>query len=77
MTDAPRMQKTLRRVYKCTWLGCPATTERPAVDGWTYFTDCGDGIKDDGLYYCPAHADALEAILREGLDDPENGAPVS
>jgi hypothetical protein len=60
---------------KCTWIGCPATTERPALDGWTYLTDWGHGIKDDGLYYCPAHAAALEAILREGgLDDPENDA---
>jgi hypothetical protein len=58
---------------KCTWEGCPATTERPALDGWTYLSDYGPGIKD-GIY-CPAHAAAIEAVRSEGgLDEPENDA---
>ena len=59
---------------KCTYDGCPATTERPALDGWTYHSDWGHAIK--GGLYCPAHAAAIETVLREGgLDEPENDLP--
>lgn len=59
---------------RCTWQGCAATTERPALDGWTYLADRGHGIRD-GIY-CPAHAAAIEAVESEGgLDDPDNDTP--
>jgi hypothetical protein len=56
---------------KCASEGCGATTETPGANGWRYLFDWGHGIETGD--YCPAHADALEAVLMEGgFDDPEN-----
>jgi hypothetical protein len=41
----------------CTKPDCPATTERPGRDGWSYICDWED--VPDG-YYCPLHAAQLE-----------------
>jgi hypothetical protein len=55
----------------CTYPGCPATTDPPASDGWTWFEDSAPGLPD-GFYY-PAHSAAIEAVIREGgLHDPDN-----
>jgi hypothetical protein len=49
---------------KCTFKGCPKTTEQPFTDGWANLGDWGPGIEDG--FYCRAHADALEDLLVSG-----------
>lgn len=54
---------------KCTYDGCHRTHRRviSAIlldDGWAYLADWGPGVKEG--YYCPAHADALSAMLEDG-----------
>jgi hypothetical protein len=57
---------------RCTYPGCATETERPAIDGWTWFQNLKAPSLPDGLY-CPAHAAAIEALINEGgLDDPDN-----
>ena len=51
----------------CTWEGCAATTEAPALDGWIELLDWGGGINDG--FYCPAHTAAI-------IDDAENDAEL-
>jgi hypothetical protein len=61
-----------RGARKCTYPSCPAETERPGADGWTWFEDLRAPGLPDGLY-CPAHSAAIEAVINEGgLEDPEN-----
>jgi hypothetical protein len=64
--DEPPMQKTLRRMYKCTSNGCPAITERPALDGWTPSGRLG--TRRRGRFLLPAHTAAI-------IDDTDNDAP--
>jgi hypothetical protein len=54
---------------RCTFDGCHRT-HRWVIsgvlldDGWAYLCDRGPGVKEG--YYCPAHADALDAMLEDG-----------
>jgi hypothetical protein len=58
-------------VEKCSYKGCRATTTQWLDDGWSNLVDWGPAVPDG--YYCPAHAEALEAVLMEGgFDDPED-----
>jgi hypothetical protein len=61
--EPPRMDKTIRKMYRCTWNGCALITERPARERWTHLSQWGHGIRDG--YYCPAHTAAI-------IDDPDN-----
>jgi hypothetical protein len=49
---------------RCTFEGCPHTTERPIAPGWKWLQDWEPGIKAG--YYCPQHAAALEALHMSG-----------
>ena len=53
--------------HRCTFEGCGKTTARPGADGWAYLSDHGPGVPD-GLY-CRAHAEAIEAVLPEIVED--------
>jgi len=47
---------------ECAYPGCPARTDNRLR--WAHLTNWAGGLPDG--YYCPAHAEALEAILAEG-----------
>jgi hypothetical protein len=56
----------------CTFEGCPARSDRPALDGWGFLAGW-PGLRNGP--YCPAHVAAIEAVLAEGgFDEAENAA---
>jgi hypothetical protein len=58
------------QITKCAYGDCVATTKQPAKDRWTHFTDWKAFANG---WYCPAHAHAIERVLRRGgFDNPEN-----
>jgi hypothetical protein len=60
-----------RRIWRCAFEGCPATSEQPALDGWVGFASDLPGLNGR---YCPEHGRALEAVLEAGddLDDDDD-----
>jgi hypothetical protein len=67
--DQGKDDEMTRRITRCTFEGCPKTSEQPRLDGWGYLLDWGPGVPDG--FYCREHREAIEAIHWDILEEQE------
>lgn len=64
-----------RRLVRCTFEGCPKTSEHPGRDGWGALAGWGSGVSD-GLY-CLEHVALLEDAVTSARSRQGRGGRFS